>query len=248
MINDDKTEFLLIGTKQQLAKVNIPHIKIGHSDIQPSHCVRNLGVWFDSHMKMVEHINKTCSSAYYYLHNIRKIRKYLSRGNVETLVHAFISSRIDYCNSLLYGTPQSYLMKLQRAQNAAARLVCNVPKFDHISPFLQKLHWLPIKYRIEFKILLLTHKAIHGAAPGYIKDMISLRNPSRVYNLRSNNDMFLLQLPPFKSSSTLGDASFTCAAPKLWNSLPVNIRKATNIVNFKSLLKTHLFKCAFLNF
>ena len=123
-LNSDKTEFLLIGTRQQLRKVgNMTHFSIGDSRISPCYEVRNLGAWFDSKMNMLGHINKTCSSAFYHLYSIRRIRKYLSRPAAESLVHAFITSRVDYCKSLLYGLLNSHIMKLQRIQNAAARLV-----------------------------------------------------------------------------------------------------------------------------
>ena len=97
------------------------------------------------------HISKTCNSAFYYLYNLRHIRKYLSKDNPKTLIHAFISSRVDYCNSLLYGLPEYQLNKLQRVQNMCARLICNESKYCHITPLLVDLHWLPVKFRIEFK-------------------------------------------------------------------------------------------------
>ena len=110
-LNSDKTECLLIGTRQQLQKVgNISMLSVGDSQIAPSCEVRNLGTWFDSKMSMLCHINKTCSSAFYYLYNIRRIRKYLSRPITESLVHAFITSRVDYCNSLLHGLPNSHML------------------------------------------------------------------------------------------------------------------------------------------
>jgi len=93
---DDKTEFLLVGTKQQLAKVCIKDNKVGCVEISPSSSVRNLGMWFDSSLNVSEHITKLCASAFFYIYNIRRIRKYLSRDSAETLVHAFISSRSDY--------------------------------------------------------------------------------------------------------------------------------------------------------
>ena len=159
-LNSDKTECLLIGTRQQLQKVsNISTLSFGDSQIAPSCEVRNLGTWFDSKMSMLSHINKTCSSAFYYLYNMRRIRKYLSRSVTESLVHAFITSRVDYCNSLHdMGLPNSYIMKLQRIQNAAARLVSGTPRFCHVTQLLFHLHWLPISYYIKFKILLLTFK------------------------------------------------------------------------------------------
>ena len=129
MLNDDKTEFLIIGTRQQLSKVSIQSIKIGQTEVSPVASVRNLGTWFDTDLDMGTHITKTCSSAFYYLYNIRHIRKYLSRESTAKLVHA-LSSRLDYCNSLLYGIPEYQTMKLQCVMNASARLIYS--KHPHI--------------------------------------------------------------------------------------------------------------------
>ena len=107
MLNDDKTEFLILGTRQQLAKVNIDNIKVGSANVSPVSTVRNLGSWFDSQLTMCSHISKLCSVAFHHLCNIRRIRKYLSQETAGTLVHAFITSRIDYCNSLLYRLPNN---------------------------------------------------------------------------------------------------------------------------------------------
>ena len=124
-LNDDKTEFMIIGTSQQLAKVSINSLRVGTATITPVSSARNLGSWFDSKLTMATHISKTSNSAFYYLNNLRRIRKYLSKDNTKTLIHAFISSRVDYCNSLLYGLPEYQLNKLQRVQNMCARLTCN---------------------------------------------------------------------------------------------------------------------------
>ena len=123
-------------------------------------CVRNLGAWFDSMLSMETHINKVCSSGFYYLHNLRRIRKYLSQDCLATLIHAFVLSLLDYCNSLMYGLPQCQISKLQRVQNAANRIALDLCKFCHTTPALRQLHWLPVVKRIQGKILLLTFKAI----------------------------------------------------------------------------------------
>lgn len=243
LLNADKTDFLLIGTKQQLAKVNLSHISVGASEVAPQSAARNLGVWFDSNLSMSTHISKTSSSGFYFLYNIRRIRKYLTRELTETLIHAFISSRVDYCNSLLYGLPKCQLNKLQRVQNAAARLVFQESKYCRISPLLRSLHWLPVKYRIDFKVLLLTFKAIHGMAPQYLSNLISLKEFTG-YNLRSSNSM-LLSTPTCKSFKTLGDRAFCMAAPTLWNSLPYSVRSCTSVDSFKQSVKTFLFRQAF---
>ena len=131
--------------------------------------------WLDSTLSMNSHVNNTCSNAFYYLYNIRRIRKYLSRRFTETLIHAFVSSRVDYCNSLLYGLPAYQLNKLQRVQNAAARLIFLESKYCRVRPLLYNLHWLPVKFRIDFKILLLTYKAINGLAPFISRNLLVLK-------------------------------------------------------------------------
>ena len=107
-------------------------------------------------------------------------------------------------------------------QNAAARLICSTPRFSHISPVLFSLHWLPVKFRIDFKILIITFKAIHGQAPDYICNLIKVRNFS-TYGLRSNSEL-LLAPPSTKTKKTLGDRAFIAAAPSLWNKLTSAIR------------------------
>ena len=135
MLNDDKTEFLLLGTKQQLAKVDINSITVGESVVNTKPVVRNLGSWFDSQLSMSTHISKLCSSAFFHLHNISRIRKFLSPEETKTfLVHALVTSRVDYFNSLLYSVPASQLNKVQRVLYTAAKLVCCAQRFSHITP------------------------------------------------------------------------------------------------------------------
>ena len=156
-ISDIRTS-MLIGTKQQLSKVNIDCLTVGSIDVVPVTVASNLGPWFDSNLNLQEQIQKTCKSGFFHLYNIRRIRKYLSQESARTLVHAFIIGRIDYCNSLLFGLSSAHLLKLQRLQNAAARLIFNVPRYSHITPVLCALHWLPVKFRIDFKYFFLLLK------------------------------------------------------------------------------------------
>ncbi|XP_068680545.1 uncharacterized protein [Montipora foliosa] len=245
MLNDDKTEFLVIGTRKQLSKVSVSSIRVGDVDVMPVHSAKNLGSWFHSHMDMATHITKTCGSAFFYLYNIRHIRKYLTSECTEKLIHAFITSRLDYCNSLLYGVPDHHMQKLQCVMNASARLIFCAPKHcRHITPLLQQLHCLPIRLRIEFKILLITFKVLQGSAPKYLIDLISVLPPSR-YDLRRNNKVILLSTPKRFTEVTMGDRSFMTAAPRLWNSLPIDIRSACTTSDFKQKLETFLFSKAF---
>ena len=142
--NDDKTELLIIGSSQQLEKLDNITIRVGDPDIHPVPLARNLGCWFDSRLSMASHITQICASSFYYIYNIRRIRKYLSRQSTQILVHAFITSHLDYCNGLLYGLPDSLLNKLQRVQSACARLIFREQKFCHVTSLIYELHWLPI--------------------------------------------------------------------------------------------------------
>ena len=175
--------------------------------------VTNLGAWFDANMNMTTHINTICQSIYYHLHNIRRIRKYLSYDNRKSNVQAIIMSRLDYCNGLLYGTPVVHLGKLQRLQNAAARLVCTVSRYDHITASLISLHWLPVTHLIEFKVAMLVHKCIYGVAPQYLLDLIKIKVSSR-YQLRSYRGILLMD-HTYRTKKTLGDRAFENVAPKV---------------------------------
>ena len=199
--------------------------------------------WFDQNLSMIPHINKICKAASFHIYIIRRIRKYLTIDATHTLVHSIVIGRLDYCNSLLYRVPAIHISKLQRIQNSAARLVCSTPRFNHITPVLFSLHWLPVTYRIEFKILVLTFKAINQLAPSYICNLVRLKEKCK-YQLRSSEEL-LLQLPIGKTKKSLGDRSFQRAAPVLWNSLPSSVRDIDDLLVFKRTIKTYLFTKAF---
>ena len=117
ILNDNKTEFIL-KVSRLLKKSAVNTIRVGDCDVSKVSVMRNLGAWFDDQLTMVVHITKISSAAFYHLHNIRRIMKYLPMDAAATLIHSFVSSRIDYCNSLLCGVPQCHIDKLQRVQNA----------------------------------------------------------------------------------------------------------------------------------
>ena len=157
------------------------------------------------------------------------------------LTHAFVSSKLDHCNSLLYRLPAYQLNKLQLIQNTAARIVSFARKYDHITPVLQSLHWLPVQSRINFKILLLVYKALNGMAPSYLSDFICYRTSTQT--LRSTSQKFLAVSQT--NTKSYGDRVFSVASPKLWYQLPLNIRQSSTVGSFKKELKTYLFKLAY---
>ena len=241
-LNENKTEVMLIATRQQLSKVNLTTLTVGDTSVATVDKAQNLGVWFDSQLNFNVHITKTCTLSFCSLYKIRRITKYLLYKSAQTLILALVIGHLDYCNSLLYGLPVCYINKLQQVQNAAARLISNSTRFDHISPVMKDLHWLPVKYRVMFKLVVYTFKALHGSAPTYIHQLIRPK-PQSNYNLRSNVKHLLLDLPN-KTKKTTGDRVFFAAAPTMWNALPDELRALDSLKTFMARLKTH-FKLAF---
>ena len=160
---------------------------------------RNLGTWFDSNLNLQEQIHKTCKSGFFHLYNIRRIRKYLSQASARTLVHAFIIVRIVY--SLLFGLPSVHLLKLQRLQNTAARLISNVPGYNHITPIPCSLHWLPIKFGIGFKILLITFKLSTVMRLFTWLPLLLLKNSRAIISVQLNG--LILNYPSLKLKKIL---------------------------------------------
>jgi hypothetical protein len=237
-LNEDKTEVLVLTTPSLVQTVNIPSIPLGDNNVEIVTSVRDLGVTLDSKLQFHQHVNEVVRSSYFQLHKIARVRKYLTHDATKSLVHGLVLSRLDYCNVVLYGLPDILVNKLQRVQNHAARLIAGVRKYDHVSPILQTLHWLPVDQRVIYKIVLLTFKALHGFGPVYIADLLTPYIPSR--SLRSAGQG-LLHAPTYRLK-TYGARSFQCAAPRLWNQLPLDLRNQSNILTFKRHLKTYLFK------
>lgn len=220
-LNKDKTELLVISSLH-LARPTLSNIHVCDERVLASSRASNIGVLFDESLSMAPQVTAICKSAFYHLRKISLIRKYLTVDAAQLLVHALVTSKLDYCNSLLYGLPKYLIKQLQRVQNAAARVVTVSPKFCRITPVLKDLHWLPIDLRIEFKILTITYKALHGLAPTYINGLLKNYHPSR--DLRSSKKN-LLVVPAFNTNS-YGRRAFSVVVPLLWNSLDQQIGRA----------------------
>ena len=237
-LNERKSEMIHITSKFRNTD-SFPNLVTGDGSLKGSEYVRDLGVLIDKNLTFQQHIKNVCKSASFGIFKIGKIRKLLDRPTTAKLTHAFVSSHLDYCNSIFSGLPQSSLLPLQRIQNTAARLVTLSRKFEHITPILRSLHWLPIHHRITFKVLLLTYKILHGQAPKYLSDLISLRSSSSLRPLRSSSTLQLTLGP--RTVTKYGDRAFSVNAPILWNKLPAHYHNIHSLDQFKSLLKTHLF-------
>ena len=240
-LNDSKTEALLVCAPHMRSKLSVLHLEVGVSRIVPSDVVRNIGAFFDQNLNMQHHVKQLCRKASFQLWNIGRIRHLLNAKTAETLVHAYITSRLDCGNALLSGLPEALLRQLQSVQNTAARIVTRAGRQAHSKDLLEQLHWLPVSFRVDYKILLLTFRALHGLAPVYLSRLLTVYRPTR--SLRSHSQLLLRQ--PKSRLKTYGDRAFSHAAPRLWNALPSDLRAVNCLDNFKINLKTYLFKKAF---
>ena len=241
-LNDGKTEFLILGGKADLEKVNINHVTVGNSKIEANDTARNIGAHFDSTMDMKPHVNRVIRACYHQIRLIAKIRKYLSMDSASKLIHAFVTSRLDNLNSLLVELPDYVLNKLQLVQNNAARLVAREKKSSHVTPLLKQLHWLPIEYRIKYKIVLIVYKCLHEMGPVYLTSLLTGYHPGTSMCLRSDKEELLDNK---RTAKGYGDRAFAKSGPELWNALPLNIRNSSSVTAFKSSIKTHYYKICY---
>ena len=173
-LNSSKTQFIWFGTPQQLQKLDFALLSQRFPLFSFSSSVRDLGVTLDNSLTFTEHISKLTRTSYFHLRRLRAIRRSVSSPIFTSIVHAFVCSRLDYCNSLLIGLPKVRLAPLQSVLNAAARLIARLPRFSHITTFMaEELHWLPLSARIQFKVLILVSKAQLGFAPKYLCELNS---------------------------------------------------------------------------
>ena len=235
-LNADKTEVIVFVPRR--SKVDDITVRVGDAVIKPSSAVKNLGALLDSNLDMEQQVNSISRSCYMQIRHIGQIRKYLTVDATRSLVNSLVTSRLDYCNSLLCGSPKYILNKLQNVQNTAARVISKTSRYSHITPVLKELHWLPVHIRVQYKVLTYVFKALHGQAPVYIQNLLSVYRPRR--ELRSQNESLILVVPRARTT-TYGDRAFMTAAPKLWNRLPDKIRNSETLPVFKRALKTHLF-------
>ncbi len=173
------------------------------------------------------------------MHNIRKIRPFLTQHAAQLIVQALVISRLDYCNALLAGLPSCTIKPVQMIQNSAARLVFCKPKRAHVTPLFISLHWLPVAARIKFKTLILAYRTATGSAPAFLHSLMTIYIPSR--SLRSASERRLV-VPSQRGTKSLS-RRFSFTVPGWWNELPILIRNAESLTIFKRHLKTHIFTC-----
>ena len=242
-LNTGKTEVILLGTRQKLENLNFdPDIIFCDSSVQFSSTVRNLGVIFDENLSMKQQANNVKRKVIGGLVNISKIAKFINKESRIKLVHGLVLSQLDYCNSLYYGLPNTVLHSFQMLLNSAARVIYQMPRFsrERITPKCIELHFLPIKARIEYKICILTYKALNFESPAYLADLLKPHEIISDMQLRNTGVGRLHE--PFLSRSKIIDRCYEHCAPRLYNQLPLALRMEKSFDTFKKKLKTLLFE------
>ena len=237
-LNDAKTEVLIMVPRVFKNQICVTDITIGDALVQPVNSARNVGVICDSNMLLDQEMTSRCKTCLYHLRHIRLKRFHLTQESCEKLLHALVSSRIDYANVILVGLPKYQLHKLQRKQN---RIETKTPKFDNITPVLKKLHWLPMEERVKYKVATLTFRAIRGMAPENISNLISTQTRRAPFDHAKK----IVLVTRKSRTKTYGDRTFSSQAPTIWNALPHELRNETDCIKFKKQLKTHYFKTAY---
>jgi len=239
LLNPTKTEALVTGTRQQVARLDCIAVKFADTTVRISSAIRVLGVTIDSHLTFDKHITKLVSSCNYHI-RLCHIRQLIDHDTAMTLACSSVMNRLDYCNAILYGVTNQNIVRLQCIQNHLARVVCSAPYSSPSAPLLQSLHWLSISYQITYKIAMLTFKTKLHHQPIYLTAMLHNYTPTR--QLRSSSAGLLKRQT---TSTKTSDRAFSAAAVKIRNDLPVTIRSATSSLQFARRLKTHLFALSF---
>jgi hypothetical protein len=246
-LNPTKFEIAWFGSRANLRRIADDDARClrisADTVIKPVDVVRNLGVLLDSELTMKQHVNKIASVCFFHLRRLRQLRRLLGPDVMKMLVSAFILSRLDYCNAVLAGLPKSTTDILQRVQNAAARLVLGLRPQDSADGALKQLHWMPIRYRIKYKLCVLMHGVTVHQSPSYITDIVTATSdiPTKAKLRSATNGSFAVP----RTRTEFGKRAFSVAGPKQWNKLPVSVRSISNTETFKAKLKTELFRRAY---
>jgi hypothetical protein len=208
-MNTSKTEFIMFGSRQQLNKCSTKEINIAGDSVKSVACVRYLGAFLDETLSFKDHIRTKCRTAMMNFLRIKSIRRYLTKEATEILVLTLVVSHLDYCNVILYGVAEQDLCKFQRIQNMCAKLVLRRGKYESSKQALFDLHWLPIKTRINQKLLTFMFQCSVGNAPAYLTELLSQYVPKR-QGLRSS-DLTSVYSVPYNARKTFSDRAFSTA-------------------------------------
>ena len=242
-MNDAKTEFIVFGSKHQVQRNDLKSLNIDDTTIKAKSGIKFLGAYLDESLSMKTHIANRTKNAFYNLHLIKHIRKYITQETAKMLLCSLVLSQLDYLNSILTDLPKAILRPYNYTQRYAARLACNKTKRDSAQDCMKILHWLLIEFRAKFKLLTIVFKTLQGNGPSYLQSKLNTMTYHRTTRKLTTRDITLKV--PFNKKKTQGDCGFSHTAAIHWNKLPDYIRQTEDISIFRRLLKTHYFRLAY---
>jgi hypothetical protein len=238
-LNVARTEILWCSSARQHQIPKLP-LTVGLDSVTPVSHVRDLSIYVDADLSMRTHISKTVSSCFGVLRQIRSTRRSVSRPTLVALVTSLEMTRLDYGSAALASLPRQLTDRLQAVLNAAALLINDARRSDHVTPLLRSLHWLRATERINFWLAVLAYRCLHGLSPSYLAgELRRVADVSARQRLRSLATADLIV--PHTNCSTIGDHAFPVAASRVWNSLPPSVISSPTLCVFRRRLKTELF-------
>uniref|UniRef100_A0A8W8LXB8 Reverse transcriptase domain-containing protein n=1 Tax=Magallana gigas TaxID=29159 RepID=A0A8W8LXB8_MAGGI len=243
-LNPSKTKFVLFGSPQMLSLSSSTSINVVGASVNSSVCIKYLGCYLDEHLTFKKFVSEKCKTISLNLFLINNIRQYLTIDSCKQIVQSLVTSHLDYANSVLYGLPECTIKRLQLLQNRAAKLVLKWKSTDSSTEALKRLHWLPVYFRIRFKIACVVYKCLNDSeSPIYLREMLSIRESP--YSIRSISSVAKTLNVPAVKRKTFAARSFAISGPTVWNELPTDMRTIRDFTTFKRQLKAFYYKCAF---
>ena len=236
LLNPEKTKLIVYGSRQMTEKLPQSNISLLGKELTPANTVKDLGVTFDKNLTFNEHTINLVSSCTSALAQISRV-KHIFKNELITIINALVFSKLYYCSSVWSNTTLSNIQKLQKVQNFAVRIVSNKRKYDHITPALKNLKWLPVQQQLFYRDAILAFKCMTGLAPNYLSSNFVSRGEISKRTTRNSN---LLNIPLLRTKT--GQRSSTYRIVKIWNDLPSEIKLAKNVKDFKSKLKRHFLQ------
>ncbi|CAB3979720.1 Hypothetical predicted protein [Paramuricea clavata] len=238
LINPGKTKYMLIGTRQNLQQLPVDMtINFLNETITPVSFAKDLGMTIDSYLTYDQHITNLISSCMNSLCQINRVKKCFDKEALTLIVSALVMNKMVYCSTVWSNTSSTNIKKLQLVQNFACRIITNIGKFDHISPGLRELNWLPVKEQLLLREAIMMYKCVNELAPHYLSDLFTKRSDIHQRDTRSHDS---LQIPLYKTSA--GQRSFHYRGVTLWNDLDIKFKKLDSLKTFKNELKRSMLE------
>ena len=241
LINPDKTKLLFLGTRQMLSSLQEdPRVTFLGKILKPTVSAKDLGVLLDPNLTYDHHISTVVSSCLSKLCQINRVKKSFDKTTLELLITALVFSKMLYCSSVWANTSLQNVNKLQSIQNFACKIVTNTRKFDHVTPLLRELNWLPVREQLRYRDIVLAYKCQNGLAPQYLMDKFSKRSCIHNRDTRARDS---LQIPLFRTKT--GQRSFVFRGTNIWNNLDDDLKQRTSLTSFKRALRDSLLRQTF---